>query len=65
MCIRDRYGIDTIATPQGNYDAVILAVAHREFVDAGAVALRKLGKPSAVLIDIKGTLGIDESDLRI
>ena len=62
---RHEYGIDTIATPQGNYDAVILAVAHREFVDAGAVALRKLGKPSAVLIDIKGTLGIDESDLRI
>ena len=62
---RHEYGIDIVAAPQGDYDAVILAVAHREFVDAGAAALRKLGKPTSVLVDVKGTLSIDESDLRI
>lgn len=62
---RHEYGIDIVETPHGHYDAVILAVAHRKFVDAGAAALRKLGKPTSVLVDVKGTLNIDESDLRI
>ncbi|MBL0768213.1 Vi polysaccharide biosynthesis UDP-N-acetylglucosamine C-6 dehydrogenase TviB [Sphingopyxis sp. XHP0097] len=62
---RHEYGIEILDAPQGGYDAVILAVSHREFVDAGAQALRKFGNASSVLVDIKGTLGFDESDLRI
>ena len=62
---RHEYGIDVLDAPRGDYDAVILAVSHREFVDAGAEALRKFGKASSVLVDVKGTLGLDESDLRI
>lgn len=62
---RHEYGIEILDAPQGGYDAVILAVAHREFVEAGAKALRELGKASSVLVDVKGTLSLDESDLRI
>lgn len=59
------YGIEILDAPQGDYDAVILAVSHREFVEAGAKALREFGKASSVLVDVKGTLSLDESDLRI
>lgn len=62
---RHEYGIDILDAPQGDYDAVVLAVSHREFLDAGAEALRKFGKATSVLVDVKGTLGLDESDLRI
>jgi len=51
------YGLSLITTPeQGRYDAIILAVAHREFVDAGAAAIRAFGKPGAVLFDVKRVL---------
>ncbi|TVR61420.1 MAG: Vi polysaccharide biosynthesis UDP-N-acetylglucosamine C-6 dehydrogenase TviB [Candidatus Competibacteraceae bacterium] len=48
------YGIDPIAEPQpGHYDAIILAVAHRQFQEMGIERLRALGKPGAVLFDVK------------
>ncbi len=37
----------------GPYDALILAVAHREFIAMGAAGLRALGKPKSVLYDVK------------
>jgi len=59
------YGINILDAPQDEYDAVILAVSHRQFLDAGAKALRQFGKASSVLVDVKGVLGFGESDLRI
>jgi UDP-N-acetyl-D-glucosamine/UDP-N-acetyl-D-galactosamine dehydrogenase len=48
------YGIDPIAEPQpGHYDAIILAVAHRQFQEMGIERLRALGKPGTVLFDVK------------
>ncbi len=49
----------------GDYDAIILAVAHRQFTAMGASAIRALGKPGAVLYDLKYVLGSAESDLRL
>lgn len=50
----------------GTYDAIILAVAHRQFKDdMGAAAIRALGKPIAVLYDLKYVLSAQESDLRL
>lgn len=49
----------------GNYDAIILAVAHRQFKDMGAAAIRALGKPTSVLYDLKYVLSTHESDLRL
>jgi len=48
-----------------SYDAVIVAVAHREFRDMGANAIRDLGKQSSVLYDLKYVLSQSESDLRL
>ncbi|MEJ2552752.1 MAG: Vi polysaccharide biosynthesis UDP-N-acetylglucosamine C-6 dehydrogenase TviB [Gammaproteobacteria bacterium] len=63
---RSEYGVTPISTPQSNsYDAVILAVAHRQFRDMGAARIRALGKPGAVLFDVKGMLARDEVDDRL
>nr|WP_205600854.1 Vi polysaccharide biosynthesis UDP-N-acetylglucosamine C-6 dehydrogenase TviB [Halomonas socia] len=60
------YGIRPIETPvDGAYDAVILAVAHREFRDLGASAMRAWGKPEHVLYDLKYLLPKGQADLRL
>lgn len=50
---------------QGQYDAVILAVAHEQFKAMGAEALRALGKSTHILYDLKYVLDQSESDLRL
>ncbi|HET7931463.1 MAG TPA: Vi polysaccharide biosynthesis UDP-N-acetylglucosamine C-6 dehydrogenase TviB [Rhodanobacteraceae bacterium] len=51
------YGIELLPQPApGSYDAIVLAVAHRQFRDLGAEALRALGKPGCVLFDVKDVL---------
>jgi UDP-N-acetyl-D-galactosamine dehydrogenase len=63
---RHEYGIDLIEAPQaGAYDAVVLAVAHRQFAEMGAAEIRLLGKPAAVLFDVKAMLPKEEADLRL
>ena len=60
------YGVELIKAPgQGAYDAVVLAVAHRQFAELGAEKIRGLGKPGAVLFDVKGLLPRSAADLRL
>ena len=60
------YGISTVAAPQpGSYDAIIIAVGHRQFAEMGAVGLRALGKPGAVLYDVKYVLPLADVDGRL
>jgi UDP-N-acetyl-D-galactosamine dehydrogenase len=60
------YNITPVAKPEaGKYDAIILAVAHEQFVKMGAAAIRALGKPEHVLYDLKYVLKPSESDLRL
>ena len=54
---RHEYGIAPVAEPAaGSYDAVILAVAHREFIALGAQGVRALCKPDAIVFDVKRAL---------
>jgi UDP-N-acetyl-D-galactosamine dehydrogenase len=63
---RAEYGIDLIEhLVPGTYDAVILAVAHREFQAMGTAELRTLGKPGAVLYDVKQILPKETVDGRL
>lgn len=63
---QSEYGVTPIIEPhEGCYDAIILAVAHRQFKDMGPTAIRNLGKPNAVLYDLKYVLAVSESDLRL
>ena len=51
------YGLEMVGQPeQGKYDAIILAVSHREFIALGAEGIRAFGKPDAVLFDVKRAL---------
>ena len=60
------YGITPVSQPTaGQYDAVILAVAHDEFKKMGIEAIRSLGKASHVLYDLKYVLAQSESDIRL
>ena len=57
---KHEYGLDLVAEPEaGKYDAVILAVSHREFIAIGADGIRALGKPDAVVFDVKRVLPRD------
>ena len=59
-------GIAPIGEPeQGVYDAVILAVAHREFARMGSEAIRAFCKPGGVLFDVKHILPPDQVDGRL
>ncbi|KAA8732080.1 Vi polysaccharide biosynthesis UDP-N-acetylglucosamine C-6 dehydrogenase TviB [Acinetobacter qingfengensis] len=60
------YGITPISAPEsGQYDAIILAVAHQQFKEMGAKALHALGKSSHILYDLKYLLDKTESDIRL
>ncbi|MDR2012972.1 MAG: nucleotide sugar dehydrogenase [Rhodanobacter sp.] len=60
------YGLHLVSTPQrGHYEAMILAVAHQQFIDMGAAAIRALGKPDSILFDVKQILPRDQIDDRL
>ncbi|MGE3149658.1 MAG: nucleotide sugar dehydrogenase, partial [Pseudorhodoplanes sp.] len=60
------YGLDlTAAPPAGAYDAVVLAVAHDSYRQAGAEALRTYGRDAHVFCDLKSVFGRETSDLRL
>ncbi|MFT3790731.1 MAG: nucleotide sugar dehydrogenase [Rudaea sp.] len=63
---RHEYGLGLATSlAQGKYDAVILAVAHRQFIEMGAARIRALAKPGGVLFDVKHALPKDEVDDRL
>jgi UDP-N-acetyl-D-glucosamine/UDP-N-acetyl-D-galactosamine dehydrogenase len=59
------YDIKLITPKKGVYEAIILAVPHREFVDQGAEALRAFGKVDHVFYDMKAVYPAAASDLRL
>ncbi|MGB5353914.1 MAG: Vi polysaccharide biosynthesis UDP-N-acetylglucosamine C-6 dehydrogenase TviB [Woeseia sp.] len=60
------YGVKVLADAKaGAYDAVVVAVAHRQFADLGAQGIRAFGKPNSLVYDVKYLLQADESDDRL
>jgi UDP-N-acetyl-D-glucosamine/UDP-N-acetyl-D-galactosamine dehydrogenase len=64
---KHEYGLDCLpeAPAPGSYDAVILAVAHRDFVELGAAGIRRWAKPRSILYDVKSVLPADAVDGRL
>lgn len=63
---QNAYDITLTEEPcQGTYDGIILAVAHHQFKDMGADAIRRLGRPNHILFDLKYILLAEDSDLRL
>ncbi|OIN07770.1 Vi polysaccharide biosynthesis UDP-N-acetylglucosamine C-6 dehydrogenase TviB [Oceanisphaera psychrotolerans] len=60
------YAITPIEQPQaGEYDAVVMAVAHNQFSTMGVEQIRALCRPEHILYDLKYILPADASDLRL
>jgi UDP-N-acetyl-D-galactosamine dehydrogenase len=60
------YGIDLVADPEaGAYDAILIAVRHRQFEALGAEGIRRFGKPSSLVYDIKYVLPQGAADDRL
>jgi UDP-N-acetyl-D-galactosamine dehydrogenase len=63
---RAEYGIELLdELKPGGYDAIVLAVAHRGFIELGGERLRALGKPGCVLFDVTQALPRDAVDDRL
>ena len=62
----EEYGIKPIQElKQDTYDAIIIAVAHKEFVDMGIAAIRALGTKQHILYDVKHVFPKQEVDARL
>jgi len=60
------YDLKPITSPEvGEYDSIVMAVAHKQFSDMGVKQIRELGKPLHVLYDLKYLFPADQSDLRL
>ena len=63
----EEYGIRPLSRPPegGSCDAIIIAVPHRQFIEMGIQAVRALGRPGAVVFDVKSIFPRDATDLRL
>ncbi|MGB5133360.1 MAG: Vi polysaccharide biosynthesis UDP-N-acetylglucosamine C-6 dehydrogenase TviB [Steroidobacteraceae bacterium] len=63
---RKEYGIRPIKMPvKGRYDAVVVAVGHRQFRELGISAVRRFAKRKHILYDIKYVFGRNRTDGRL
>ena len=66
---KHEYGLDVLTEKaqlkEESYDAIILAVAHKQFAQMGAAEIRALGKKDQVLYDLKYVLSANEVDIRL
>lgn len=61
--VKKEYGIDVVSrVPAGRFDAIILAVAHKEFMD---LDVRSLVRDGGVVYDVKGVLDRKAVDARL
>lgn len=63
---KEYYNIDLVQEPEsGQYDVVVIAVAHDQFKQMGAEGIRALGKTTSLVYDIKYVLPAKDSDDRL
>jgi UDP-N-acetyl-D-glucosamine/UDP-N-acetyl-D-galactosamine dehydrogenase len=64
---RHEYGLEcSIVMPSpGQYDAIIVAVGHQQFIELGGEGIRQLGKKNSVIYDVKAVLPINTIDGRL
>ena len=60
------YKINCIDSPKlASYDVILLAVAHKQFVELGASSLCKFGRVEHIFYDLKSIFDVTESSLRL
>ena len=63
---QSEYGVMPAEFPdQGEYDAIILAVAHDKIREMGVNRIRSFGKKTCLLYDLKYIFSAKETDLRL
>ena len=60
--VTEEYGIPLVTTPDGKYEAVVLAVAHRSFQQ---LTVSDFTNENSVIFDLKSTLPKDSVDSRL
>lgn len=64
--VEHEYGLAPVESPEaGAYDAVIVAVAHRLFREAGIDSVRAYGKSTHIVYDVKYAFAAEETDGRL
>ena len=64
--VENMYDIKPVDSLKNNfYDAIIVAVSHKEFIELGYKKIKTLGKKNHVLYDIKYVLNANEVDGRL
>lgn len=62
----EEYGIKPIQElQQSTYDAIIIAVAHKQFIEMGVAAIRALGTEQHILYDVKHVFPKQDVDARL
>ena len=52
--VKTEYGIDLIDKPTGKYDAIIVAVNHKQYVDLDESYFKSISCDNCLLVDVKG-----------
>ena len=67
LLVKEHYGFDVVSDlDSGYFDAVVLAVAHREYKDLGVDGIRALLRGrTGIFFDMKGVFAPQDSDLRL
>ncbi len=63
---KEYYDLDIIDAPKRDfYDAIIIAIAHQEFLDLGIEEIRRFGKNNSIIFDIKSIFDSNDTDGRL
>lgn len=64
---RHEYGIDCLnQLPEpGQYQGIVIAVGHSQFLEMGVQGIRALGQPKAAVFDVKSVLPFGTADARL
>ena len=64
--VKEEYSIELLKDlPSEQYDSIIIAVGHSEFIKMGPDKIASFGKSPCVIYDVKSLFGIDRSDGRL
>lgn len=63
---RQEYNVSPVSElNDGSYDGVVVAVAHKQFIQMGIDGLKKLAKPDHVIYDLKYIVSNELADIRL
>lgn len=66
LAAQEEYNLNLIENPKlGEYDAILLTVAHEQFIEMGIEKIKTFGKKNHVLYDIKFLFNSNDSDIRL